>query len=202
MYQTPRHLADIETRNRSLAPFFGLGFQKGILEEKIFQKIVDHFAQNKAQYYPEGDIPHLQTSKPNYSPSLLVHDPEFNRNLGRELKALHEEWSGMELKEAACYGIRVYQPGSYLYNHVDRTATHIISSTICVAHYLHKPWPLYIEDIDGSPHEISMEPGEMVFYEGAKLMHGRPYPLEGRFYAGLFLHYTPVNWKFSARDLS
>lgn len=132
----------------------------------------------------------------------MIHDSEFNQRLLRELKPLHEEWSGMALKESRCYGIRVYQPGSYLYNHVDRSETHIISSTICVAHHLSKHWPLYIEDIDGHPYEISMEPGEMVFYEGAKLMHGRPYPLEGRFYAGMFVHYAPVNWSMSATDLS
>ena len=200
MYQTPDHLAEIDARQRSLAPYFGLGFRKTVLDSKIFQKIVDHFSENKDRCYPEDDISYLRTSKSNYSPSLLVHDPIFNRDLGRELKGLHEEWSGMELTEAACYGIRVYQPGSYLYNHVDRTETHIISSTICVAHYLHNPWPLYIEDIDGNPHEISMEPGEMVFYEGAKLIHGRPYPLNGRFYAGLFAHYTPVDWHLGSGD--
>lgn len=124
----------------------------------------------------------------------MIHDAEFNQQLLRELKPLHEEWSGMELQESRCYGIRVYQPGSYLYNHVDRSETHIISSTICVAYQLSEPWPLYIEDGDGNPHEISMEPGEMVLYEGARLMHGRPYPLQGRFYAGLFVHYAPMNW--------
>ncbi|MDR4492886.1 MAG: hypothetical protein AB7P17_15165 [Nitrospirales bacterium] len=201
MFHTPKHLADINARRRTLAPYFGLGFRRTTLDSRIFQEVVDHFLRHKDRFFLEQNIPYVQTIKKNYSPALLVGDSAFNQQFLRELKFLHEEWSGMELKEAACYGIRVYQPGSYLFNHVDRTETHIISSTICVAHHLTKPWPLYIEDIDGHPHEISMEPGDIVFYEGAKLMHGRPYPLEGRFYAGLFLHYTPVKGDGSVTEL-
>ena len=201
MIATPNDLLDQTRRDRSRAPYFGLGFRKTSLPSAIFQTISDHFSQHKDGCVVEPDIPFLQNHKPNYSPSLMVHGSSFNRNLGIALKPLHEEWSGMELEESSCYGIRVYQPGSILYNHVDRTKTHIISSTICVGHKLNAPWPLYIEDIDGNPHQISMEPGEMVFYEGAKLLHGRPYPLDGRFYAGIFVHYIPTHLKNEMRTM-
>ena len=192
MFRTPENLAEINARQRSLAPYFGLGFRHSTLAPQVFQKLKNHFSHHKDKVFLEDEIAYLKTTRTNYSPALLVHDPAFNQQFLSELKSLHEEWCGLELREAACYGIRVYQPGSYLFNHVDRTETHLISSTICVAHNLKKPWPLYIEDIEGHPYEIDMKPGELVFYEGAKLLHGRPYPLEGRFYAGLFLHYTPV----------
>jgi hypothetical protein len=32
----------------------------------------------------------------------------------------------------------------------------------------------------------------MLFYEGARLRHGRPYPLQGAYYAGIYLHYRPA----------
>ena len=192
MYPTPRQLAEFDARQQALAPYFGLGFCKVTLDPTIFKKIRNCFSENKDRIGREGEVDYIGTTKKNYSPTLLIHDQEFNDRLLEELKPLHEEWSGMKLRGTACYGIRVYQPGSYLFTHVDRIETHHISSTICVAHALKNPWPLYIEDIDGHPHEISMEPGEMVFYEGAKLMHGRPYPLDGRFYAGIFVHYTPA----------
>jgi prolyl 4-hydroxylase len=107
----------------------------------------------------------------------------------------------MTLRGTACYGIRVYLKGSYLYNHVDRIDTHVISSTICVDHDLASPWPLYIEDLDGNPHEVDMAPGDLVFYESARLKHGRPHPLDGGFYAGMFVHYAPVDWPYTAADL-
>ena len=60
-----------------------------------------------------------------------------------------------------------------------------MSSTICVDHRLRSPWPLYVEDDAGRPHEVSIEPGEMVFSEGARLTHGRPYALDGEYYANI-----------------
>jgi len=84
--------------------------------------------------------------------------------------------------------------------HVDRPLTHIISSTICVDHRLSSPWPLLIEDIEGNACQIDLEPGELVFYEGARLKHGRPYPLDGDYYAGIFVHYRPLERPPSAPD--
>lgn len=193
MWQTtPQDLVDDSHKRRTTVPYFGLGFLKVRLAPHIFQKISQHFAQHKHEFSLEKGNGHLRSSKPNYSPALLSSDLDFNQTLLEELKPQHEKWSRLKLQKANCYGIRIYQPGSYLYNHVDREKTHIISSTICVDYQLNKPWPLYIEDIHGHPHEITMEPGEMVFFESAKLMHGRPYPLDGRYYAALFVHYTPL----------
>jgi prolyl 4-hydroxylase len=101
----------------------------------------------------------------------------------------------MPLKKAACYGIRVYQPRSYLFSHIDSIRSHVVSSTICVDQRLNSDWPLYIEDLDGNPHEVVMQPGEMVFYESARLRHGRPYALDGEYCANIFVHYTPVDWE-------
>jgi prolyl 4-hydroxylase len=68
----------------------------------------------------------------------------------------------------------------------------VVSTTICVDHSLDSPWPLHIENIDGDVRQINLEPGELVLYEGARLAHGRPYPLDGDYYAALFVHYHPV----------
>jgi hypothetical protein len=34
--------------------------------------------------------------------------------------------------------------------------------------------------------------GEMVLYESHSVIHGRPFPLKGRFYANIFIHFEPV----------
>jgi prolyl 4-hydroxylase len=36
-----------------------------------------------------------------------------------------------------------------------------------------------------------MEPGDMVFYESATCVHGRPTPLKGKYFANAFIHYKP-----------
>jgi prolyl 4-hydroxylase len=37
-----------------------------------------------------------------------------------------------------------------------------------------------------------MEPGDMVLYESGSLIHGRPFPLVGRSYANIFIHFEPT----------
>ena len=45
---------------------------------------------------------------------------------------------------------------------------------------MREPWPLEIYDVDGTRHEVLIEPGELVYYESARCIHGRPDPMKGR----------------------
>jgi prolyl 4-hydroxylase len=36
-----------------------------------------------------------------------------------------------------------------------------------------------------------MKPGDLLLYESARLLHGRPSPFKGRSYANVFVHYQP-----------
>ena len=191
MYETPAYLLD----TRPPVPALGMGFKKVKLDERLHERLLNHLRSNVQKFTSEPANEFLLTESDRANPSLIYFDDAFNLRLLDDLKAAHEEWSGRSLRPAACYGIRVYQPRSYLYNHRDHSKTHIVSSTICVDHRLTGRWPLYIEDVEGKPHEVSIEPGEMVFFEGARLVHGRPYPLEGDYYANIFVHYTPVGWE-------
>ena len=198
MHLPPKHIEEQQNAIAARVPSLGLGFEKVALDAAIHRRLLDHFHANarnfRAESEPGTEDILLRTENDRAHPALLFFDEAFNQALMQDLKPRHEAWSGMPLENSACYGIRVYQSGSYLYNHVDHTNTHVVSSTICVDHRLNSPWPLYIEDHDGIPHEISIEPGEMVFYESAKLVHGRPYTMDGDFYASIFVHYRPLDW--------
>ena len=37
------------------------------------------------------------------------------------------------------------------------------------------------------------QPGEMVWYESARLLHGRPDPFQGEYFDNLFIHYKPTH---------
>jgi Coenzyme PQQ synthesis protein D (PqqD) len=192
MHRSPPHLSQAQLAVRDKVPLLGLGFLKTKIDPALHERLLRHFHSNIHKFKSELPNEFLLTESKSAFPSLLYQDEEFNQQLLKELQKLHEQWSGLKLKKAACYGIRVYQPGSFLYNHTDR-ATHVVSSTICVDHRLRNRWPLYIEDLEGQPHEIPVEPGEMVFFEGARLEHGRPYALDGEYYANIFVHYTPTS---------
>ncbi len=73
--------------------------------------------------------------------------------------------------------------------HRDRLKTHVASCILNIAQDVKEPWPLVIKDHFYRRHRVSMEPGEMVLYEGARLIHGRPDPLNGEAYANMFVHY-------------
>ena len=51
------------------------------------------------------------------------------------------------------------------------------------------PWPLEILDHKGNRHVVTMLPGDMVLYEGATCTHGREQPLEGDWFANVFIHF-------------
>ena len=70
--------------------------------------------------------------------------------------------------------VTVYQDGSILRMHVDTANTHVISAIINVDQNVDEPWPLLILDHEENEHWITMEPGDMVLYESAKALHGRP----------------------------
>jgi prolyl 4-hydroxylase len=55
-----------------------------------------------------------------------------------------------------------------------------------------KDWPLEIMDNNGMYHYVTMKPGEMLFYESAKALHGRPAPLQGDGYSNVFIHFKPT----------
>jgi prolyl 4-hydroxylase len=102
-----------------------------------------------------------------------------------------QEWTGEELTECSLYGIRIYTEGSVLAPHVDRLPL-VSSAIINVAQDVDEPWPLEVIGHDGKAHNVTMEPGDMVLYESHSIIHGRPFPLKGRFYANIFIHFEPT----------
>jgi hypothetical protein len=69
----------------------------------------------------------------------------------------------------------------------------------CILHVDHdensEPWPIFIEDFQGNTNEVVLESGDMLFYESAKCLHGRPRPFNGEWYSSLFVHYYPkIGW--------
>ena len=45
---------------------------------------------------------------------------------------------------------------------------------------------------DGKAQNITMLPGDMVLYESHSVLHGRPFPMKGKYYANIFVHFKPI----------
>jgi len=106
-------------------------------------------------------------------------------------KSTISEWTGHELTQCSLYGVRIYYEGSVLAPHVDRLPL-VSSAIINVAQDVDEPWPLEVISHDGRAENVTMEPGDMVLYESHSVIHGRPFPLKGRYFANIFVHFEPV----------
>jgi prolyl 4-hydroxylase len=75
--------------------------------------------------------------------------------------------------------------------HRDITSTHIISAILNIEQDVEIDWPLEIDDNYYRHHHVTMRPGDMLLYEGARVRHGRPTPLEGELFCNIFVHFMP-----------
>jgi len=130
--------------------------------------------------------------------SIMTHlTPDKKTKLSQELHPILEGWYGGRLELTSIYGIRRYTNGSVLRMHVDTVNTHVVSAIINVEQNVDKEWPLIILDHDDKEHNVLMQPGDMLLYESAKLLHGRPEPFVGTSYDNIFIHYKPVEgWNY------
>lgn len=112
-----------------------------------------------------------------------------------EMKEIMQWWTGHNLKHTSTFGMRFYHRDSMLINHVDRADTHLASAVIQVMQEAdpNGGWPLELRNENGL-HEVYLQPGQLVLYEGARLFHGRPMRFKGEKFGNIFNHFAPVDW--------
>mmetsp|Transcript_19014 Transcript_19014/g.39797 ORF Transcript_19014/g.39797 Transcript_19014/m.39797 type:complete len:506 (-) Transcript_19014:250-1767(-) len=186
----------------SMQNYTSLGFQKIRAPEDVWRQVKAFWEANKdesnwqVENWPKGNTYTNHWKAPTYVVS--VEDTRL-RGAGSRLKksvwdaarTTIQEWTGEELTECSMYGIRVYTEGSILATHVDRMP--LVSSAILnVDQDVDEPWPIEVYGHDGLAYNVTMEPGDMVLYESHSVLHGRPFPLKGRYYANVFIHFEPT----------
>jgi len=175
-----------------------IGFEKHRLPNALFAKITKFYGDNLGHEVREevpGDF--IQTTSKNNGKNavgsvLIELSQPLRDEIHQCLKSELEAWSGIKLRSTYVYGIRIYQNGATLREHRDRIDSHIISAIINVDQHVNEDWPLVIEDNYYRRHDIILKPGDVVFYEGGRLLHGRPKPLNGIRYANVFCHFKPL----------
>jgi prolyl 4-hydroxylase len=186
----------------SMQNYTDIGFKKIKAPPAVWDQIKTFWDANKdkknwsPENWPRGNTYTNHWIAPTYMVS--VEDGRL-RGAGSNLKnriwnaaqSTIEEWTGEELTKCSLYGIRVYTEGSILATHVDRMPL-VSSAIINVDQDVDEPWPLEVYGHDGKAYNVTMEPGDMVLYESHSVLHGRPFPLKGRFFANIFVHFEPV----------
>ena len=182
--------------NEYIPNFTKVGFLKTQVPVELFENIASFYYEHRAALTDEnvpGDFLYNKNRKRRGS-SLVELSDDLRREIHDAMKPAMEKWCGKALDPTYVYGIREYNNGAILKLHRDRFDTHIISAIINVAQQVRKDWPLIIEDNYYRRHSVMLGPGEVIFYEGARLIHGRPIALDGASFANIFCHFRPKDY--------
>lgn len=186
----PRCLKSIDERTKA---YTLTGLKKCAVPEDLFHEIAAHYHANVKNAAAEVGSEHLICCEPGShgGSDIVPIDHSLCDKIKASLKPLAEAWAQVPLVPTYVYGIRVYRRGAFLLPHRDRVVTHTIGVLINIDQDVEEDWPLTIEDNVCREYDVLLRPGEMLFYEGVRLQHGRPHPLRGSRYANLFCHFAP-----------
>lgn len=176
--------------------FSPLGFKKSRLPQDVFAMMGAFYYNNRHnKVREEWDGKGVFVNWWETDVSFIQIPWETKRIWQIRLRELVEAWAGVPIEQTDMYGLRQYEQGARLLCHVDRESTHAVSLIVNIAQgNLTEPWPVEVNDHGDRLHEVLMEPGDIVYYESAKALHGRSRPLKGpnAYYVNLFTHYRPV----------
>ena len=177
--------------------FTQTGFKKMKIPTAAYTLLTDFYWQNQYLAANEVDSTVETINYDKVMARLVPLTDEIKGKLSSIIKPILEEWSQSPLEFSYLYGIREYYHGNVLRMHLDKPNTHIISAILQVHQDLGEEgedWELEVINWDGNREYVVLKSGEMLIYESAKLIHGRPKPLKGNVFANAFLHYRPQVW--------
>jgi len=182
----------------SMRNYTRLGFKKIRAPEEAFSLIKDFWDKNKhkneSEWHSINTYHNMWSSPPtivNIQEKKHGGGPDVTSKVWEAARQSLEDWTGMHLSPCSIWGIRIYHNNSILTTHVDRNPL-VISAIINVDQDVDEPWPLEVWGHDGKPYNITMEPGDMVMYQSHSTLHGRPFPMRGRHFANIFVHFEPL----------
>jgi len=190
---------------RLLKNFTEKGWGQGHMAEETHKKVLEFWREN---------LPALAQGQNHTIPLYTTGDqilvnlpPDLHNEVTEASRERIARWADVDpttLEPTSTYGIRNYWKGSTLKTHVDRVETHILSAVYCVdSSYPEgaEPWLMETDpDVTGHHRAVDVKPGELFFYESAKLVHGRPTVLQGDYSAHIFIHFRPYGWPFQNVD--
>ncbi|KAL9184657.1 hypothetical protein ACHAXT_012627 [Thalassiosira profunda] len=199
VYEYDRMLMN-QRQPRSMQNYTDVGFLKTRAPEKVIALATNFWEKNRLnmeeENWPEGNTYINSWVSPTYM--VNIEDGrlrgggfKLRKEIWAAAREAIEDWAGEDLSPTSLYGIRVYKEGAVLLPHVDRLPL-VASAMVNIAQDVDEPWPVEIYDHDGQAHNVTLDPGDMLLFESHSIIHGRPFPLKGRHYAMLFIHFEPT----------
>ncbi|CAB9496503.1 Ankyrin Repeat [Seminavis robusta] len=185
---------------QSMVNYTKLGFTKIKAPEAVFKVIQEFWNKNRhralEESWPKGNtyVNHWEgrSLMANVESTDMVGGGQvIKQQIWNAARDTIQEWTGQRVAECSLYGVRIYEEGAVLATHVDRLPL-VSSAIINVDQDVDEPWPLEVIGHDGKAYNVTMEPGDLVLYESHSVLHGRPFPLKGRYFANIFVHFEPI----------
>jgi len=156
----------------------GIGFDK--CPYHIFKPILEYYNYRKTTVNKD----------PNIYP--LGDHVKFFYWVAKEIKPIFDNWCKVPIEFSYMYGIHSYKNKEIIELHREHLQTHHISAQILIDK--DKDWNFDLYDHGNNLNTIpTLNIGDIILYEGAKLLHGRPLPFEGTYYDILYVHYKLKN---------
>lgn len=176
------------------------GYKHMKIPDNIYSLLKGHFDHNYenrvAEHTSLNEL--IVVNKDQVSTTMTHLSQEVIDEVNAQLQPIIENWCNCKLTLSAAFGTREYYYGNVVYMHVDTVVSRVIGAIVQVDQDLKdEDWPLEIIGYDGKRKEIAMRAGEMVLYEAASLIHGRPKIFQGNRYANCLFHFTPLEgWDY------
>ena len=174
-----------KTEQDTLPPLYGnKAFAKVKTPEEVTNIVTSIMMKEKDNATKEKGITEIEGDTNLFS---LDKYPEQRDRIHEIFRPFAEKIASKRLEPTHIYGLREYKNGAKLAMHRDRVSTHIVSFSVC--YFKDKNWPIVIEGRDHAEYSVELEPGESLYYLGAKYEHGRPTAFEGESYINFYIHY-------------
>lgn len=182
----------VKQLNEYLPCYTPVGFARQDMPPGLHQRLLDYYRAHRHASVAELEPTGVESDDGGDGSEMVPLPQSLRREIHAALQPICEAWCGEPLEPTYVYGLRVYRHGARLQPHRDRIGTHIISAILNIDQETNADWPLEIDDHVYRRHRLVLKPGEMVLYEGGRLRHGRPEPLDGTSFCNVFVHYRPT----------
>jgi hypothetical protein len=180
-----------------------LGFEKVIAPTKLVESLKRFWKKNRQNYHPTSSKFEIGSTYINHWEThhhiMNIDDEQFQSKHLRtliwdETKPILEKWAGgVELSPSSLSGVHIFTEKTVMPHRLD-TLPFVINAIIHVADEVDAPWPIEVYGHDGKSRNVTLEVGEMLLYEGQSIITGRPYPMQGKYHADVFVSFEPLGY--------
>lgn len=177
---------------------------EGVLSADLSQYLKNQFLllyNSSAAAPPDENIKLIDS---NQKKSKGLYGMLTGESLTVLLTGLYSSITGKNLVPSYSY-VRKYFKGNNLGQHIDRPACQY-SATIMIDSDRNEQWPIYVVNPNtNEKHEFFQSPGDILFYKGEDVPHGRDYLDTHEWSSHIFMHWVDADddnynmWKYDSR---